>query len=327
MTLLLSIPNVTAVQIVDKTKIPLTTSTLSISLPPPAASTSSKATATTEAKLLLSIPPLTIPLTPTSLAGSKPPSTYLVTTPLPSSSSSSDDNKQQQPQTAFIELSIPPDSPHLLRFEEILVEHGFLEKGLVADADEVATAVRSAAATGAEKISGATQERLVNRDGVEPDEETRFSEVTRKTVHGGAEVTGKIASVARRVDEAASGAAFEAGEWVGEKVGGVMPASTTATPGTTEKSLPREAVSQGIDAVGVAAGGVGEGASHITSTLATSTSKIAEHEHGAEAKDLIDTSCQTAGNIGQVAVDATVGTSAAWHVGEAGVAAARSGAK
>lgn len=42
----------------------------------------------------------------------------------------------------------------------------------------------------------------------------------KKTVNGGAEARDKAASVTRRVGEAVSGAAFEAGEWVSEKAAG-----------------------------------------------------------------------------------------------------------
>ncbi|KAG0641421.1 hypothetical protein HOY80DRAFT_1039249 [Tuber brumale] len=138
------------------------------------------------------------------------------------------------------------------------------------------------------------EERL-EKDRVEPDEETGFSEVTGRTANDGGEVAGKAMSLARRVGEAVSRATFGAREWAGEKAGRVF----ASTAGTTED--PRY------------------DASHIASTLATGISKIAEHKHSAEARDLVDASRQAAGNVGVV-----FGSGVVWHPG---VAAARSGSK
>lgn len=73
---------------------------------------------------------------------------------------------------------------------------------------------------GADKISGAMEEQSKERDRVEPDKETRLSDVAKKTVNGGAEARDKAASITRIVGKAVSGAAFEVGEWVGEKTVG-----------------------------------------------------------------------------------------------------------
>lgn len=66
-------------------------------------------------------------------------------------------------------------------------------------------------------------------------------------------------------------------------------------------------------------------AAHVTSTLRESASRITEHEHGQEAKELVESARETTRNVGQVAVDATLGTSFVWQAGEAGVGAAKAG--
>lgn len=60
----------------------------------------------------------------------------------------------------------------------------------------------------------------------------------------------------------------------------------------------------------------------MASTVGESASRIAEHEHGEEAKELVESTRKAARDAGQVAVDTTLATSAVWQAGEAGRGAA-----
>lgn len=60
----------------------------------------------------------------------------------------------------------------------------------------------------------------------------------------------------------------------------------------------------------------------VTSAIGESASRIAEHEHGEEAKELVEGARRAAQDAGQVVVDATLATSAVWQAGEAGRGAA-----
>jgi len=61
----------------------------------------------------------------------------------------------------------------------------------------------------------------------------------------------------------------------------------------------------------------------VGSTVGESASKVAEHDHGAQAKELVDTTRQTGANVGAVGVDLYVGSSLAWHGGTAALGATK----
>lgn len=69
-----------------------------------------------------------------------------------------------------------------------------------------------------------------------------------------------------------------------------------------------------VSSAAMVAGAVGDG-----------VERVVEHEHGQEAKELVGSARETAGNLGHVVVDATLGTSVVWQAGEAGVGVARAG--
>lgn len=66
-------------------------------------------------------------------------------------------------------------------------------------------------------------------------------------------------------------------------------------------------------------------AAHVSSAASESVARVTEHEHGQEAKELVESARETTGNVEQTAVDAVLGTSAVWQAGEAGVGAAKAG--
>ncbi|KAF8542936.1 hypothetical protein BDD12DRAFT_875631 [Trichophaea hybrida] len=141
--------------------IPLTTGTLSLATPPSPLSP--------PPKLLLQINSpssrtCTLPLTT---------STSIPSTSIPSTSIPSDSNLTYRITTVdnlTITLTLPADvsSAVALKFEEILVAHGFLSTGLVADADDVAGTLQDSAARTTEKLQNYTSQRVETREFVEP---------------------------------------------------------------------------------------------------------------------------------------------------------------
>ncbi|KAF8247018.1 hypothetical protein K440DRAFT_601574 [Wilcoxina mikolae CBS 423.85] len=297
----LSIPSVTATQLIGPLTTPLTTGTLSLTTPPPALSP--------PPKLLLQItsPSLrtyTLPLIASSTILSDSKLTYRITTV---------DN-------LTITLTFPAyvSSSAALKFEELLVAHGFLSTGLVADADDVAGALRDSAARTAEKLQNYTSQRLETRECVEPWEEKEYSERAKKVMGGTVEGTGKAAEITGRVSGAVSGAAEKVGEWIG----GMMPGKKE---GGKEDGVVKEAAKGAVEGVGIVGAGIAESALKVAGTVGESASRIAEHEHGPEAKKMVDGGREVMANVGKVVYDVTTGTSVVWHAGEVGFAATRAG--
>jgi hypothetical protein len=308
---LVQIPNVSAAQLVGSERIPLQSGTLTLALPH---------SGSPDTKLLLSIGSFTIPLSESSIVGTNNSLTYLFTFSL------------SETDTGFVEVKLPPSaddettkvSEAATEFEGVLVRYGFLKAGLVADADDMARALKEAAARTAERWTAQTDSRVEGRDGVEEYEEAKFSDTTHKVVNSAVEGSRKLAELSGKLSNAVSGAAFEAGKWIGEKLGSGS-ANSDSGSGGKEKSLPQETANQVMEATSVTVSGLGQSAAHISSTLGESTSRIAEHEQGQEVKGLVESARETAGNAGQIAVDATRGTSVVWQAGEAGVGAAKAG--
>lgn len=208
-TPLLQIDSVKATQLIGTSRLPLCTGMLTL-LPPP----------TSNCRLLLTVgATLALPLDHASTVGTSVanPQTYLFTCILPAPSALEPSNS-----VAAIEIAIPPGAENdalALRLEELLVQYGYLTTGLEADADDVAGALRDSATGVAERVKGYAQERVEQREQVEPGEETKVSETTGKVAKGMVAGTAKAAEVTGMVGRAISGAAESVGEWVG----GMMP--------------------------------------------------------------------------------------------------------
>lgn len=178
--------------------------------------------------------------------GTKDSLTYLFTFPLSAT------------EIGFVEVTLPPSaddeatevSKAATEFEGVLVGYGFLNAGPVADADDMARAVEEAAGRAADKLTAETNVRVQGTNGVGEGGEASSPNTTHKVVDSTAEGSGKPAKLPGRVP----GATFEAGRWVGDKLG-----DGPAEPNSEEaedKSLPREAVDQVLEAAGAAALGV-----------------------------------------------------------------------
>ncbi|KAI5801154.1 hypothetical protein EDC01DRAFT_780880 [Geopyxis carbonaria] len=299
------IPSCTATQIVGDSRIPFATGTLTLR-PSPLTQLSHK--------LILSVQAagksaLTLPLNADAVVGTTGPRTYLFTIPTVDGDTG-----------VVLEVVLPPtvddtrhaDNAAALALEEMLVEHGFLNTGLVADADDAARALQEGAAKVAGRVGGYVDWRVGRSMGVEKE----YGEGTKRRVHAAVDGSQKAAEATGRATEAVAGVAEGAGEWVGAKVGG---------GGGGERSLPGEALKQGVEATGVLAGGVAGAVGKVGGSVGEGASRVAEAEKGPEAKELVDGGREVAGNVGKVGVDLVTGTSVVWHAGEAGVAAAKSG--
>jgi hypothetical protein len=112
-------------------------------------------------------------------------------------------------------------------------------------------------------------------------------------------------------------AVYDAGAWIGNKTG--LKGASSLQPSEGPKSLPREALDQTLEGTYTAAKAVGQGITTVGSTVGESASKVAQHDYGDEAKELVDSARQSGANVGYTAVDLYTGTSLVWHAGEAGV--------
>ncbi|KAI5816385.1 hypothetical protein BZA77DRAFT_312785 [Pyronema omphalodes] len=298
---LATVPNVRVDQILDTASKHITTGTLSV-LPgsdftsPPSS-------------LLLQITgahTLTFPLTATTVVLTDSDKRYRIT---------NDDLK--------ICLILPPDvsdeDNNALKFEKVLVEYGFLTTGLVADADDIAGALKDSAVRTAEAIKSYATDRVDRREEVEPYEETHYGERTKKIVDSTVKGTGKAAEVTGKIGEAVTSGAESVGKWAGS----MMPEKEEGG----EKGIVRETASEAATGAVVVGDGIAQSVGTVTGAIGDATSKIAEHEKGPEAKEMVEKGREIVGNVGDVAYDVTVGTSVVWHAGEAGVAAARDSAE
>ncbi|KAF8542935.1 hypothetical protein BDD12DRAFT_823397 [Trichophaea hybrida] len=90
-----------------------------------------------------------------------------------------------------------------------------------------------------------------------------------------------------------------------------------------EDGVVKEAAKGAVEGVGIIGAGTAGSARKVAGTMGESASRIAEHEHGTEAKEMVDGGREATANVGKVVYDVTTGTSVAWHSGEVGFAATR----
>jgi len=137
-----------------------------------------------------------------------------------------------------------------------------------------------------------------------------------------------------------SDAATSAGKWIGSTVGGLAD-SVSHNLSAEGGGVPAEAISEdeedrekgGGAMTGVVAGvksaakGVAIGASDLASSVSTRASTSLESNYGKETAELGGKAGETAQNVGAVAKDTVLGTSAVVKGGEATVGALNGGKK
>ena len=287
---LLSIPDCTLHQILSTENVSIASGTLTISK--------------TGGNLLLELPPVAFPLSADSSVRThrSDETKYRFTIPLHSLTKTSPATDER----ADILLAQPADVEGAVadRFEQLLVEHGFLTTGLVADADDAVGWIQSAAAKVVDVVGGYAKHRVESREAVEPGEELHPSDTTKKVVAGARDGTGAVADATGTVAGAISNLTKKAGVWVGERVG----------VGETT----REAV-KAADELGT---GVAEASKEATGTVGDSVATVVDHEKGTEAREVVDEGRETVGNVGQVGKDVAVGTSVVWQAAVAGAGVA-----
>jgi hypothetical protein len=281
-TPLLQIPHVTATQVVrEEVRVRLQTGTLTV-LPPPTADTS----------LLFTISPtLAFPLSRSNSSvavSATNPNLYLF-----------------HCVAGNIELTLPNnvDPALALRLEEILVEHGFLSTGLAADADDVAGTLRDAAARTAARIGGYAKQRVENREEVEPEEAALFSDRMKGAMEATVEGTGKATEVTGKLGRAVESAAESIGKWIG----GMMPKQENGA----EEGVVKGSFKGAAEGATVLGGGVAESVKTVSNAVGEGASAVVAHEHGPEAKEMVDEARTVAGNVGSVAMDVVADTSVA----------------
>ncbi|KAF3932843.1 hypothetical protein ABW19_dt0209433 [Dactylella cylindrospora] len=311
---LISIQNVKSSQIPPDSTAPIPLKSGTLTLTEPLAGTP------TEAKLFLTITPLptsvdttplTIPLHPDHFLGSKSGLCQTFRFKLPSVEN-----------LGAIEVEFPEDvaEEDALSFEKVLVYNGFLKTGLVAEADDLSKKITETAASVASYLSRKTDERNEKTPPTEEDHE--FSDITKDIVGTTEQGTTKVVEATEGIGKIVSDAVYNAGAWIGSKTG--VKGNSTDEPSSDEpKSLARETLDQTLEAGAIAGRGIGHGVTTVGSEIGESASKMAEHDHGSEAKELVDSTRQSGANLGYAAKDVFVGTSVVINAGKAGVGATK----
>ncbi|KAF3904464.1 hypothetical protein AA313_de0200015 [Arthrobotrys entomopaga] len=323
---LISIKNVTCFQIPPGAlPIPLKFGTLTLTEP-------LAGNIPTEAKLFLTITPsedaddqtpLTFPIHPDLFLGSK-------------SALCQTFRFKVSEELGTVEIEFPPSLPEedALNFEKIMVYNGFLKTGLVADADNLGKKIAETASNVATYLGRKTDERNVQAPKPETDHE--FSDITKEVVGTTEQGTEKLAEATSTIGQTISGAVYNTGAWVGEKTG--LKPDSNDTNGIEEKeqtnensssaadepkSLARETLDQTFEGGAIAGKSLGGGIKMVGSAIGDSASKVAEHDYGDDAKNLVDSTRQAGANVGTAVKDAIVGTSVIVNAGIASVGATK----
>ncbi|EPS44384.1 hypothetical protein H072_1618 [Dactylellina haptotyla CBS 200.50] len=323
---LISIKNVIATQIPPSAAAPIPLKSGTLTLTEPLAGT-----IPTEAKLFLTITPsedatdptpLTIPIHPELFLGSK-------------SGLCQTFRFQVTKELGTIEVRFPENlaEEDALNFEKIMIYNGFLKTGIVAEADNIGKKIAETASNVASYLSRKTDDR--NEQAPLPEAPTEFSDITKEVVGTTEHGTEKLAETTAVIGGAISDAVYNAGTWIGEKTG--LKPGANGTNGATNglydinggsspeqpKSLARETLDQTLEGGAIAGKQLIGGIKTVGTAVGDSASKVAQHDYGDDAQNLVDSTRQTGANMGGVVVDAVVGTSVVVNAARAGVGATK----
>lgn len=208
-----------------------------------------------------------------------------------------------------MELTLPDytDASTATRFEELLVEHGFLSTGLVADADDIVGAIQEVAHKVVESVGGFTRRKEaeieVKEDGI------KVPGAVKGVVGSVKKGTGAAADMTGRVGEVVGEKVGAAGGWVGAKLG------VDSREG---------AVKEVVDAGSVLTGGIGEAGRGVAGAVGDAVETGVRKDLGEEPAEVVGDLRGVTGDVGSVAKDLWTGTSVVW---QAGVAAGGVGAE
>ncbi|CCO36464.1 hypothetical protein BN14_10599 [Rhizoctonia solani AG-1 IB] len=237
-------------------------------------------------------------------------------------------------------------------FEEVLLNHGLLQEGTAAFADELASGAREVGLKAANSIKGVAQSHTSGP----PAEPTNFSSTTHQAadsvVSGTETVKDYTASASQTVSSAGASIGATAGSYLSKATETVAKAGVAVGERLVhllgmDDQVQRVASEDGgpqFDNAGVSGAfdapkseqeeeakyGDGTGnlvrTSEVTSATREAATSVLEHDTGAEAVELADKGGEAAGNLTQATGDALLATSAIATAGYAAAGAAE-GAK
>ncbi|CCO36248.1 hypothetical protein BN14_10379 [Rhizoctonia solani AG-1 IB] len=233
-------------------------------------------------------------------------------------------------------------------FEEVLLNHGLLQEGTAAFADELASGPREAGLKAANSIKGVAQSYTSGP----PAEPSNFSSTTHQAadsvVSGTETVKDYTASASQTVSSAGASIGATAGSYlskatetvakagvaVGERLVHLLGMEDQVQRVASEDGGPQfdnAGVSGAFDApksesLGTIGSGVREGTSEVTSATREAATSVVEHDAGPEAVELANKGGEAAGNLTQATGDVLLATSAIATAGYAAAGAAE-GAK
>ncbi|KAK6340113.1 hypothetical protein TWF730_001885 [Orbilia blumenaviensis] len=218
-----------------------------------------------------------------------------------------------------IEIEFPEtiSEEDALNFEKVMVYNGFLKTGLVAGADDFSKTIAETANNLKNYLSRKTDER--NEQAETPEKESEFSDITKEIVDTAEVATEKVAETSTTVGKTISEAVYSAGTWIGEKTG--LNNNQDEMSSEQPKSLARETFDQTLEGAAITGRELGNGIKLVGSEIGESASKIVAHDHGDEAKNLVEGTRQTGANMGNAAVNLVEGTSVTINAAKAGAGA------
>ncbi|KAF8725013.1 A Receptor for Ubiquitination Targets, partial [Rhizoctonia solani] len=250
-------------------------------------------------------------------------------------------------------------------FEEVLLNHGLLQEGTAAFADELASGAREAGLKAASSIKGVASSHTSGP----PAEPSSFSSTTHQVadsaVSGTETIKDYTASASQTVSSAGASIGATAGSYlskatetvakagvaVGERLvhlfgmedqvqrvasedggpefdnAGVSGAFDTPKSEQEEEAKYGDGTGNILRSLGTIGSGVKEGTSEVTSAAREAATSVLEHDAGPEAVELANKGGQAAGNLTQATGDALLATSAVATAGYAAAGATESAVK
>ncbi|KAF8748957.1 Senescence-associated protein [Rhizoctonia solani] len=226
-------------------------------------------------------------------------------------------------------------------FEEVLLNHGLLQEGTAAFADELASGAREAGLKAASSIKGVASSHTSGP----PAEPSSFSSTTHQVADSAVSGTETIKDYTASASGASIGATAgnylskatetvaKAGVAVGERLVHLFGmedqvqrvASETASDRKRRRSTVMAPAT--LRSLGTIGSGVKEGTSEVTSAAREAATSVLEHDAGPEAVELANKGGQAAGNLTQATGDALLATSAVATAGYAAAGATESAVK
>ncbi|CCG81155.1 protein of unknown function [Taphrina deformans PYCC 5710] len=214
-----------------------------------------------------------------------------------------------------IDMPVTASEASLTKFEKSLVDYEFLLVGAQADADNLSRAFMEWTGLKTKDLKSYTAQQTSGDSTKNP---AQFSDTTHSLSSGAATGTTTFSEAAANVGQTINAGMASIGSFLGSKIGtkGLFAGATDAEPGV--KRDVSEAVSDGVKSIAIAGDGIVQGAKHAGGAVSEASSKVVEHNYGADAKEVKEEVGTTALNVGSVGLTALEQSSMMAHGAQVG---------